>query len=113
VVGQSCIKVYIGETKRKMSVRIREHLRDDVNTAKPGNKTALIQHSNDAIHTLDFERPLILNSENNWFKSRFLKSSYIQFNKPNSVNFKQVTNNLNTLYCNIINKFRFLKNKKL
>jgi hypothetical protein len=27
---------------------IREHKRDDVNRAKPGNKTALIQHSNDA-----------------------------------------------------------------
>jgi hypothetical protein len=75
---------------------IREHKRDDVNRAKPGNKTALIQHSNDAKQT--FERPLILNSENNWYKRRFLESSYIQFNKPNSVNFKQDTNNLNTLY---------------
>jgi hypothetical protein len=90
VLGQSCNKVYIGESKRKMSVRIiREHKRDDINKAKLGNKTALIQHSNDAKHIVDFGRPLILNSENNWYKRRFLESSYIQFNKPNLVNFKQ------------------------
>jgi hypothetical protein len=94
VLGQSYNKVYIGETKRKLSVRIREHKRDDVNRTKPGNKTAIIQHSNDAKpakHTFDFESPLILNSENNWYKRRFLESSYIQFNNPNSVNFKQDT----------------------
>jgi hypothetical protein len=63
----------MGECKRKLDVRIREHKRDDINRVKPRNKTALIQHSNDAKHTFDFERPLILNSENNWFKRRFLE----------------------------------------
>jgi hypothetical protein len=48
VLGQSCNKVYIGETKRKLGVRIREHKRDDVKRAKSSNKKALIQHSIDA-----------------------------------------------------------------
>jgi Reverse transcriptase (RNA-dependent DNA polymerase) len=111
--GELCNKVYIGETSRKLGTRLGEHKRDDKNRLKPGNKTALIQHSNDANHTFDFDSPTILNSENNWYKRRFLESSYIQFNKPNSVNFKQDTDNLNTLYCNIINKFKFLKQKSL
>jgi hypothetical protein len=92
-----------------LSVRIMDDKLDDINKEKPDNKIDLIQHSKDGKTTFDFERPLILNSENNWYKRRSLESSYIQFNKPNSVNFKQ--DNLNTFYCNIINKFRFLKNK--
>jgi hypothetical protein len=111
--GEICNKVYIGETSRKLGTRIKEHKRDNNNKSKPGNKTALIQHSNEANHIFDFENPKILNSESNWYRRRFLESSYIQFNKPNSVNFKQDTNNLNTLYCNIVNKFKFLKSKSL
>jgi hypothetical protein len=111
--GQPCNKVYIGETSRKLSTRINEHKRDNNNRLKQGNKTALIQHSNEANHTFDFDNPKILNTEKNWYKRRFLESSYIQFNKPHSVNFKQDTNNLNTLYCNIINKFKYLKSKSL
>jgi hypothetical protein len=101
VLGQSCNKVYIRETKRKLSVRIRKHKRDDIDKEKPGNKTALILHSKDAKHT--FERRFILKSENKWYKRRFLESSYIQFKKPNSVNFKQDTDNLNTVCCNLRN----------
>jgi hypothetical protein len=81
VLGQSCKKVYIGETKKKLSVRIRENKRDNINKEKPGNKTAPIQHSKDAKHTFDFERPLVLNSENYWYNRKFLELSYIQFNR--------------------------------
>jgi hypothetical protein len=52
-LGQSCNKVYTKETKRKLSVRIREHKRDDINKEKPGNKTARIQHSKYAKHTFE------------------------------------------------------------
>jgi hypothetical protein len=111
--GTKCNGVYIGESSRQLDKRLYEHRNDYKNRLKPGNKTALIKHANDHGHTFDFDNSKILNFETNWYKRRFLESSQIQLHKPDAVNYKTDTQNLNTLYCGIINKFKVLKSKEL
>jgi predicted GIY-YIG superfamily endonuclease len=110
--NENCGGLYIGETSRKLAVRVQEHRRDFINKdKKDSGQTALIVHCKMKNHSFDFDNVKILHNENNFYKRRFLESSSIQLNKPFAVNYKQDTNHLNVLYCNIINKQKVLSKK--
>jgi predicted GIY-YIG superfamily endonuclease len=107
--NENCKGLYIGETSRKLDTRINEHKRDFINKdKKDSGQTALIVHCKMKNHSFDFDNVKILHHEKNFYRRRFLESSSIQLNKPFAVNYKQDTNHLNALYCNIINKQKVL-----
>jgi len=113
---EECDGVYIGETSKKLNERIKRH-KSDINANKTNKKlagcTALIKHINEKRHNFDTENiQIINNNQSNTYKRRFLESTQIQFHKPTPVNYKVDTENLNTTYCNIINKYKVIQNRK-
>jgi hypothetical protein len=41
-----------------------------------------------------------------------METAQIQFNKPKPINYKVDTEHLSITYCNVINKFKALKNRE-
>jgi hypothetical protein len=78
-----CSGVYIGESKRKVSCRIREHKKDCVT----GNKhNALAEHVQKTNHTIDWDHVKIIANETNWIKRRVREALCIQENQKNVFN---------------------------
>lgn len=90
--------VYIGQTKRKLRVRLKEHFNS---VAKKNMCSALAYHAIDEGHEFDFEAPRILCREENLTKREFLESHYIIKNK-NSVNFRCEKESVSLIYSNIL-----------
>ena len=81
---KNCDGVYIGETGRNVTTRIKEHKRDlnPHNMAKLDEKelkkkSALVKHVFNQEHCIDFNKYEILEFEPNYNKRRFLESFYI------------------------------------
>jgi hypothetical protein len=105
-----CKGCYIGETSKKLDIRIGQHESNYRNRrGTPGGKTALVTHALETDHAYDFENPRILATEKNTRKRRFLESANVQLRKPRPVNFKVDTSGLSSSYCNIIKRFKKLK----
>ena len=113
---EDCDGIYIGETSKKFEVRINRHKSDikcNERKTKTENCTALIKHVNERRHKFDTDNAKILSSnQTNTYKRRFMETAQIQFNKPNPINYKVDTENLSITYCNVINKFKSLKNRE-
>jgi hypothetical protein len=113
---EDCDGIYIGETSKKLNVRLDQHKRDiKSNSSKPktSNCTALIKHINEKRHKFDPDKAKILaTNQNNTYKRRFMETAQIQINKPAPINYKTDTQNLNITYCNIINKFKAIRHRK-
>ena len=71
---------YIGETKRNLKNRIRQH-ENDIKSEK--ETTALLIHSKFNHHNFDFKNPSILHFETNKERRNILESLY-----KNSIKFK-------------------------
>ena len=113
---EECDGIYIGETSKKLDERIKRH-RSDINANKTNKKlagcTALIKHINERQHRFNLDTAKIINNnQSNAYKRKFTESTQIQFHKPTPVNYKVDTENLNTTYCNIINKYKVIQNRK-
>jgi hypothetical protein len=113
---EECEGVYIGETSKKLNVRLEQHKRDIKSNStkiKTSNCTALIKHINEKRHKFNPDKAKILSSnQNNTYKRRFMETAQIQVNKPAPINYKVDTQNLSATYCNIINKFKVIRNRK-
>jgi hypothetical protein len=112
---EECEGIYIGETSKKLKVRLKQHQNDVENNAKnlkTSNCTALIKHANEKKHKFDIEKAEILSSNQmNTYKRRFMETAQIQLNKPAPINYKVDTQNLSVTYCNVINKFKAIKHR--
>lgn len=98
-----CEKVYIGETRQKISSRIKQHK----NTCKPtycGGHTALSSHSMETSHQFDFDAVECLGRESNEKKRRILETIHI-IKTENTTNFKSDTENLSSIYNYVLRKF--------
>lgn len=92
----------VGQTKEYLKNRISEHKRDCNITKSDTPKTGLSKHHFETGHHFDFQSSAILDNHPNWQKRLFLEMCHITTNKPN-VNLNKDTQNLNAIYCNIIN----------
>lgn len=103
----SCNKTYVGQTKQKLKMRLRQHMNDckPENIAK-ANKTALATHHFDTGHQFKFEEVVALDYENNFFKRNVSEMVHIQ--ASDTVNFRSDTQGLSVVYNDII---RSLKNR--
>ena len=80
---QNCPFVYIGQTKRDLKSRIKEHQRA-IKFQRP-EKSALCQHSMENDHLIDWSKVKILKVEHDYSKRLFTESWYIN-EKPQVLN---------------------------
>ena len=78
-----CPFVYIGQTKRDLKSRIKEHQRA-IKFQRP-EKSALCQHSMENDHIIDWSKVKILKVEHDYSKRLFTESWYIN-EKPQVLN---------------------------
>jgi len=96
----SCEHRYIGEMKRSLSTRLKEHHRDTLprNILKNPEKTALIKHAAQSGHAFNWDYAHVLHHVNSYHKRTFLESLYINL-KTNTVNDKSA--NFPAIYYNV------------
>ena len=110
---KDCSNVYIGETVRCFNTRLSEHKRDlkPINLAKLkeddlNKKTALVKHSFNCEHRIDFGKFKTLNYNIDYDKRKFLESLYINSTK-NLINdkdwnaFPKIYSNIKNLIMNV------------
>lgn len=92
---QQCNGIYVGQTKRQLEVRIKEHKRTvDTRTTT----TALSQHAIDNKHYFDFENIKILERESKTNKRLTLESLHIKKNINKAVNKKEDSDQISSTY---------------
>jgi len=74
-----CDKEYIGETKRPLQVRIKEH-KYNVNKGNTAN-SKLAKHAWDNSHRFKFEETKIIHREPHYLKRKFIEATLIELNK--------------------------------
>ena len=62
-----CVRVYVGETRRKAVIRKKEHEKD-VREMNP--RSAIAEHCHEQDHEVDFRKFEIIGRESNWFRRR-------------------------------------------
>ena len=97
----SCEHRYIGETKRSLSTRLKEHHGDALpwNILKNLEKAALKKHAAQSGHAFNWDNAHVLHRVNNYHERIFLESLYINL-KTNTVNDKCA--NFRAIYYNIL-----------
>lgn len=101
----SCDKVYVGQTKQKLKSRMRQHMTDcKLENFIKTNRTALAAHHFETGHNFRFDEVSVLDYESNFFKRNVSEMIFIK--ALDSVNFRTDTQNLSTLYSDIINNMR-------
>ena len=67
----NCLKMYTGETGRKVKERMKEHKNDGEKSRADKKITVLLQHIKTTGHSCMGDDVRILNRENNWKKRKF------------------------------------------
>ena len=94
----NCNKVYIGETKRTLHTRKKEHC-TAIRKNQP-NKSALCEHAMDNDHLIDWNNAKVLHYEQNYYERLFVESWHINknvdsINRKNGNDFPTCYNCLN------------------
>jgi len=76
---RDCNKRYIGETKRSLETRQKEHKADIKN--KRFDKSSLMQHTIDLNHRMDWDNSKVLEFESNYYTCRFIEPFHINSDK--------------------------------
>lgn len=97
-----CSLVYIGESRQKISTRLKQHA---YTCRRPqATDTALSLHAKTLHHTLNFDGFSCLGVETNDKKRKILEAIHIIKEKEKSMNFKSDTESLGTVYNYLIRK---------
>ncbi|XP_019882893.2 uncharacterized protein LOC109609951 [Camponotus floridanus] len=96
---KNCNKSYIGQTKRHLCTRIKEH-RNNIKVHE-SNFSVISKHKVDFNHDFDWSAPVILHSEKHARKREFAEMFYIK-KLDNTINLQKDTDNLNDIYDKII-----------
>ena len=76
IVCGSCEEQYVGETKRPLKTRFKEHTR----LTPP--LSAVGEHRRDTGHNISTEHLKVLECEENWFRRRVKEAIHIKKNNP-------------------------------
>jgi len=96
---KDCDKVYIGQTKKHLATRIKEH-KNNINNSS-GNFSVVTDHRLTFNHDFDWLKPNILHKERNRKKREIAEMFYIK-KFDNNINLQKDTENLNSIYDSII-----------
>lgn len=94
-----CPKTYIGQTKQYLKNRIKDHKNSIKITNQ--NPTALSKHALDELHNFNFNNTQILDFASNYKKRNLKEMIHIKKTK-NTINYRTDTENLSTIYNNLI-----------
>jgi len=99
---KDCEKVYIGQTKRHLETRVKEH-KNNIRNAS-GNFSVVTNHRLSSNHEFKWDEPIILHKERNRRKREIAEMFFIKKFKKNktSINLQSDTDNLNPIYDKII-----------
>jgi len=99
---KDCDQVYIGQTKRHLETRMKEHRNNIKNPS--GNYSVVTEHRLSCNHDFEWDKPEILHMEKNRRKREIAEMFFIKkFKKSNkSINLQKDTDNLNVIYDRII-----------
>jgi len=95
-----CDKVYIGQTKRHLVTRIKEHRNNIKNPS--GNFSIVTDHRLSFNHDFDWNNPNILHKERNRKKREIAENVLYKEKFNNNINLQKDTENLNPIYDKII-----------
>jgi len=99
---KNCDQVYVGQTKRHLETRMKEHKNNIRNPS--GNYSIVSEHRLSFNHDFEWDRPDILHKEKNRRKREIAEMLFIKkLKKSNiSINLQKDTENLNPIYDRII-----------
>jgi len=96
---KNCDRAYIGQTKRHLGTRIKEHKSNIKNSS--GNFSVVSEHRLNFNHDFDWEKPIILHKERHRMKREIAEMFFIK-KFDNNLNLQKDTENLNPIYDKII-----------
>ena len=96
---KDCEACYIGETKRSLKTRIKEHINNK------NNESVVCQHKINFKHEFDWNRTLLVNSEIN-YKKRLISEMIHNKCQKNSINKKEDIYTLNSNYYPLLKKLK-------
>jgi len=95
----NCDKVYIGQTKRHLGTRVKEHLNNIKSTS--GNYSVVSNHRLLFNHDFQWDKPIILHKERNR-KKREIAEMFLIKKFDNNINLQKDTENLNHIYNKLL-----------
>jgi len=95
----NCDKVYIGQTKRHLGTRVKEHFNNIKNTS--GNYSVVSNHRLLFNHDFQWDKPIILHKERNK-KKREISEMFLIKKFDNNINLQKDTENLNPIYNKLL-----------
>jgi len=95
---KDCDKVYIGQTKRHMGTRVKEHFNNIKSTS---NFSVVTNHRLSYNHNFEWDKPNILHKEKNR-KKREIAEMFLIKKFDNNINLQKDTENLNPIYNKLI-----------
>lgn len=101
--GRDELSLYVGETGRKLRVRLREHF---YSVGKSLPSSALSFHALEEKHDFDFENVRVLCYEKDMQKRRFLESYFIHLYDKFSVNLKTEYEKSSLVYSDVFEKIK-------
>ncbi|KYN07691.1 hypothetical protein ALC62_01339, partial [Cyphomyrmex costatus] len=93
-----CDMTYVGQTKRKLRTRLKEHKND---LKKSNNNSVVSKHQLDSNHVMDWDRTVILDNEPVYLKRSISEMIHIK-NQCNGLNLQGDTDKLPQIYFSII-----------
>jgi len=97
----NCNASYVGQTKRKLKTRLKEHMK---NIRLDDSKHSVItKHMLEYNHTFDWENAKILDYESNYFKRMIAEMIHIKIQK-NGLNSVEDIEGLDSSYFNLLTK---------
>ena len=100
--GDDCKAVYIGQTKRFLKKRLREH-KNNIRES-PNKQNALTKHAIEKDHFFDFDKTKILANEQNYKKRLLLEMCHI-VGTDDAVNLRTDVENLSKIYNPILKQW--------
>ena len=98
---KDCSAVYIGQTKRRLKKRIKEH----ENSVKNQNDCAIFNHCNENNHGMNFEKVDVLDQEKSL--SKRLNSEMIHiYAQESTLKIIEDTQELHHAYAHILSNFK-------
>jgi len=98
-----CPSTYIGQTKRQLRTRVKEH-KQNVNK-KTDSLSVIAEHIQNTGHKIDWENPKILDFETNYNKRLISECIHIK-RHPHNINKKTDTELFPVNYLPILEKFQ-------
>jgi len=99
IACKDCDQVYIGQTKRHLETRVKEHRNNIRNPS--GNFSVVTNHRISLNHEFDWDKTCILHKERNRKKREIAEMCFIKKHNKN-INLQKDTENLNIIYDRII-----------